>query len=40
MLKVYLYHDLKGSRINFDVENIVIVDVNVFSEAVRIIAIY
>ena len=31
---------LKGSRINFNVENIVIVDVNGFSEAVRIIAIY
>ena len=31
---------LKGSRINFDVENIVIVDVNGFSEAARIIAIY
>ena len=31
---------LKGSRINFDVENVVIVDVNGFFEAVRIIAIY
>ena len=31
---------LKGSGINFDVENIVIVDVNDFSEAARIIAIY
>ena len=30
----------KGLRINFDVENIVIVDVDGFSEAVRIIAIY
>ena len=31
---------LKGSRINFDVENTVIVDINGISETVRIIAIY